>query len=78
MVAGTWPLARQPASLWPPHHDARVFTWMMASIARRLVSEPLALFHGNAFYPNGASLAYTEFLLPPSLLGLPGFLGVPS
>jgi hypothetical protein len=77
VVAVTWPLARQPASLWPPHHDARVFTWVMASIARRLATEPLALFHGNAFYPNGASLAYTELLLPPSLLGLPGFLESP-
>src|SRR5437899_12223482 len=46
----------------------------MASMARRLLSHPLTLFHGNAFYPNGESLAYTELLLPPSLLGLPGFL----
>src|SRR5437899_130954 len=46
----------------------------MASMARRLLSHPLTLFHGNAFYPNGESLAYTEPLLPPSLLGLPGFL----
>jgi Interleukin-like EMT inducer len=74
VVALTWPLARHPASLWPAHHDARIFTWGMASIARRLVSEPLALFQGGAFYPNGESLAYTEPLLPPSLLGLPGFL----
>ena len=46
----------------------------MARMARRLVAEPLHLFHGNAFYPSGSSLAYSEFLLPPTLLGLPGFL----
>src|SRR5438093_10657669 len=74
VVAVTWPLVLAPATLWPPHHDARVFTWVMASIARRLVSHPLALFHGSAFYPAGESLAYTEPLLPPTLLGLPGFL----
>ncbi|HEX2481776.1 MAG TPA: hypothetical protein VHQ69_07850, partial [Methylomirabilota bacterium] len=70
----TWPLARYPASLWPPHHDARVFTWVMASFARRLVNDPMTLFHGNAFYPNGESLSYTEPLLVPALIGLPGFL----
>ena len=70
----TWPLARYPASLWPPHHDARVFTWVMASFARRLFNDPMTLFHGNAFYPNGESLSYTEPLLVPALIGLPGFL----
>src|SRR4029453_15526516 len=29
VVAVTWPLARHPASLWPPRHDARVFTGSM-------------------------------------------------
>ena len=74
VVAATWPLATNPATLWPPHHDARIFTWVMTSMARRLVTEPLHLFHGNAFYPSGSSLAYSELLLPPTLLGLPGFL----
>jgi hypothetical protein len=74
VAAVTWPLIQHPATLWPPHHDARVFTWVMALIGRRLLGHPLTLFHGNAFYPAGQTLAYTELLLPPSLLGLPGFL----
>ncbi|HEV8308723.1 MAG TPA: interleukin-like EMT inducer domain-containing protein [Methylomirabilota bacterium] len=74
VAMATWPLVLGLATLWPPHHDARVFTWVMASQGRRLLTDPLALFHGNAFYPNGESLAYTEVLLPPTLLGLPGFL----
>ena len=74
VVAVTWPLARHPASLWPPHHDARVFTWIMGSVDRMLVTDPLRLFHGNAFHPNGQSLAYSEPLFVPALLGLWGFL----
>jgi hypothetical protein len=73
-MAATWPLILHPATLWPRHHDARVFTWVMASIARRLLTHPLALFDANIFYPYGGSLAFTELLFPPSLLGLPGFL----
>ncbi len=46
----------------------------MASIARRLISHPLDLFHGDVFYPYGLTLAYSELLLPPALLGLPGFV----
>jgi hypothetical protein len=79
VVVATWPLALHPATLWPPHHDARVFTWVMASLARRIFTNPWTLFHGNAFYPNGESLAYSEPLMIPTLLGLPGFLwGNPS
>jgi hypothetical protein len=74
VVVVTWPLALHPATLWPPHHDARVFTWVMASLARRIFTNPWTLFHGNAFYPNGESLAYSEPLMIPTLLGLPGFL----
>jgi hypothetical protein len=74
VVLVSWPLALRPDALWPPHHDARVFTWVMTSVARRLLTHPLSLFHGSAFYPFGESLAYSELLLLPTLLGLPGFL----
>lgn len=74
VAAVTWPLPTNPAGLWPPHHDARVFTWVMTSVARRLTTDPVAFAHGNAFYPFGENLAYSELLLLPSLLGLPGFL----
>ena len=46
----------------------------MTSMARALVSHPLQLFHGPAFYPAGHTLAYTELLLPLAVLGLPGWL----
>jgi hypothetical protein len=47
----TWPLARDPAHLWPDNHDPRLFTWVMLTIFRNLTTQPAALFHGNAFYP---------------------------
>jgi hypothetical protein len=51
-----------------------VFTWIMASLVHRMFTHPRTLWHGNAFYPHGESLAYSEPLLIPALLGLPGFL----
>ena len=70
----TWPLAWHPASIWAAHTDPPLFTWVMASMARWLVAGPRALFDGNAFYPYGESLAFSEPLLLPALLGLPGFV----
>jgi hypothetical protein len=74
VIAATWPLVLDPATQLPYHHDPRIFTWVMASIARRLVTSPMTLFHGSAFYPYGDSLAFNEKLIPQALLGLPGFV----
>ncbi len=67
----TWPLARDPAHLWPDNHDPRLFTWVMLTIARNLVTQPALLLHGNAFYPVGNSLTFAEPLLTPALLAGP-------
>src|SRR5262245_26360415 len=64
----TWPLARDPGHLLPPFPDARVFTWTLITVFRNLVTDPALLFHGNAFYPLGNSLALGEVLLVPVLL----------
>src|SRR5262245_27401080 len=45
-VAITWPLLLHPGRL-PYHHDPPIFTWVMASMARRLLSAPLTLFHAS-------------------------------
>ena len=74
VIVATWPLVLAPASSWPDHHDPALFTWVMATTARRLLHAPGALFHGNAFYPYGLSLAFSESLLVPALLGFPGFV----
>jgi len=67
----TWPLARDPAHLWPANHDPRLFTWVMLTIFRNLTTQPAALFQGNAFYPVGQSLTFAEPLLTPALLAGP-------
>jgi hypothetical protein len=74
VVLATWPLARHPASVWPPHHDPPMFIWAMVSMARWVMAGPWTPFDGNAFYPHGKSLALSESLLLPSILGLPGFV----
>jgi hypothetical protein len=74
VVCLTWPLATNPAGLWSGHHDAALFTWAMAGWARWLVHAPLSLADGNAFYPYSHSLAFSEHLLLPAVLGMPGLL----
>ncbi len=80
VVLATWPLATAPATLWPQHHDPALWTWVMGSMVRRLAADPLrllrplALFDGTAYYPYGLTLAFSEPLLAPAVLGAPGFL----
>jgi hypothetical protein len=74
VIVATWPLARAPASLWPNHHDPALFTWVMASTARRLLHAPGLFFDSNTFYPHGLTYAFGEILLVPALLGFPGWV----
>jgi hypothetical protein len=74
VAVATWPLLRAPADRWPNHHDPALFTWVMASTARRLLQAPGFFFDGNTFYPHGLSYAFGEILLVPALLGLPGWV----
>ena len=67
----TYPLILNPAVLLPDHHDPRYFGWIMISNAHRLLTAPFALFHGNALYPFGNTLTYSEFLLTPTLTAAP-------
>lgn len=69
----TWPLVLDPAHLLPNHHDSRIFTWIMLTVFRNLLTRPWALFHGNAFYPMGSSLTYSEPLLTPAFVAGPLF-----
>jgi len=74
VAVATWPLVRAPGSSWPPHHDPALFTWVMASAARRLLHAPSFFFDTNTFYPHGLTFAFSEILLVPALLGFPGWV----
>ena len=63
----TYPLILDPGHLLPDHKDPLMYGWTMVSNVHRLLSAPLAVFHGNTFYPNGNSVAYTDLLLTPTL-----------
>ncbi len=71
-VIHTWPLATDPAHLTRfDNRDAILNTWIVSWVARQSVLDPLHLFDANIFHPERYTLAYSEPLLVPSLLGAP-------
>jgi hypothetical protein len=70
----TYPLIREPGGLLPDHHDPRVFSWVMATNAERLFSEPMTLYHGNVLYPHGSTVTYSEPLFVPGIVYTPVYL----
>jgi hypothetical protein len=69
----TWPLITAPGHLLPDNHDPRLYGLVMPTIFHNLMSRPMLLYHGPAFYPLGNSLTFAESLLTPALIGGPLF-----
>jgi len=71
-IAHTWPLALAPGrhSL-NANADAELNEWIMAWVAHQVPRDPLHLFEANIFYPAHDSLAFSEPLIVPALLGAP-------
>jgi hypothetical protein len=67
----SWPLVTDLAHLYPDNPDARVLTWAMTTAFRNLLTHPNALMQGNAFYPVGLSLTFSEPLFTPALVAGP-------
>jgi hypothetical protein len=67
----TWPLAHDPAHLVPDNTDPRLFSWVMISVFRNLLTRPDLLLHGSGFYPHGLSLTFAEPLVTPALVAGP-------
>lgn len=67
----TWPLATGLDELSRENNDERLNTWALAWIAHQLPRDPLHLFDGNIFHPNGSTLAYSEPLLIPGVVSAP-------
>jgi hypothetical protein len=71
-VAHTWPLALAP---WRhslnDNADAELNAWILAWVAHQLPRDPAHLFDANIFYPARDSLAFSEPLIVPALIGAP-------
>lgn len=71
-VLHSWPLASDPAGLARlDNNDAQLNTWIIAWVPHALATSPLNLFEAPIFYPEHRSLAFSEHMLVPSLLGAP-------
>ncbi len=68
----TWPLARDPAHLTRlDNDDTALNTWIVAWVAHQLPRDPLELFNAPIFFPSRHTLAFSEHMVVPSLLGAP-------
>ncbi len=71
-IAHTWPLALHPATLSSNDNaDAQLNEWILAWVQHTLPRAPLRLFQANIFYPANDSLAFSEPLIVPAILGAP-------
>ena len=71
-VLHTWPLVTDPGTLSRNDNaDTQLNEWAMAWIAHQLPRDPARLFDGNIFHPERDTLAYSEPLIVPALIGAP-------
>ena len=71
-VIHTWPLATDLTHLSRMDAaDAQLNAWAISWVAHRLPRDPLHLFDANIFHPERHTLAYSEPLLVPALIGAP-------
>ncbi len=68
----TWPLASAPGSLTRlDNADTSLNTWIVAWVQHIVPRDPLRLFDAPIFFPEPRTLAYSEHLLVPALMGAP-------
>ena len=71
-VAHTWPLASDLAHYSRfDNADASLNTFVVAWDAHALLHSPLQLFEAPMFYPEKHTLAYSEHLILPAIMGAP-------
>ena len=71
-IVHTWPLITDPGTLSRNDNaDAQLNEWIMAWVAHQLPRSPAHLFDANIFYPERDTLAYSEPLIVPALMGAP-------
>ena len=67
----TWPQALLIGSATPEHIDATFNIWRVSWIAHQLRAAPTDLFDANIFHPLRRTLALSDPILVPGLLGAP-------
>lgn len=67
----TSPLALHVWNAVQDKQDGLLNTWIMAWVGHALTTDPLNLFNANIFYPYPNTLAFSEILIPQSLVALP-------
>jgi hypothetical protein len=70
-VVITWPQARFLTTRVADHFDAFFSIWRVRWIAHQLVAAPWDLFHGNIFYPQRYTLAFSDPVLLEGLTAAP-------
>ncbi len=71
-VVHSWPLASNPAGLARlDNHDAELNTWIVAWVAHALPRQPLSLFEAPILHPEQHSLAFSEHMFVPAVMGAP-------
>jgi hypothetical protein len=76
-AAMTYPQVRHLDAI-PDPGDPLFSTWRLAWIAHQLPRDPLHLFDANIFYPARRTLAFSDSILLPGVVGAPFlWLGVP-
>jgi hypothetical protein len=69
----TWPALRNPQYTLPQDlGDPTLVAWMLSWPGHILTTDPAALWHGNAFFPERWSYAFTDSLLGYAPFGLVG------
>lgn len=67
----TWPLGAFDEPRLPAHDDSYFSVWRLHWVATRLASDTRHLFDANIFYPERNTLAFSDAMLLPGLLGAP-------
>lgn len=67
----TNPLALHVWNSIEDKQDGLLNTWIVAWVGHALLTDPSNLFNSNIFYPYPNTLAFSEILVPQSLLALP-------
>lgn len=71
-VLHTWPLASDFAGQSRlDNADTALNTWILAWVPHAVLTAPFALFEAPIFHPEAHTLAYSEHLFVPSMMGAP-------